>query len=1036
MSLISPLSISADVTYTLHLDGVDSGIASQISASMAEAVALYNQYGSFNKSLNVYYNSGVPTAQASYNGTIEFGGSRNTRVALHEILHTMGTGTYWAYGNLMTGGTWDGAYANARLSEFDGAGSILHGDSVHFWPYGLNYDTEDSFLARYRSVRMMAALRCDMGILSYIEEPESQVVPEGGTAEFYAPAVGASSYAWYRTDSGTALADGGDISGAETDTLRIENMELADEGYYYCVASGLSSRPAHLMMQRYVSHWGFDGDATDSISSNDGVATGSPSYVTGVDGQAIDLDGSGDYVTLPDGFADAVDLTVAAWIYWDGGSDWQRVFDFGNGTNQYMLLTPSSSSDTLCFAIKNGGSKQYVETSQLATAQWVHVAVTLHDDVATLYVNGASVDSGAMTISPIDFQPTINLIGDSQYSADPLFNGRIDDFRFYNYALTDALIDAIYNDDGSNIAPDFYDDPIARPNVIPGVTYSDTLAGEAVDPDAGDTLTYSKQSGADWLSIAADGSLSGTPDISDIGSNSFTVRATDGSGAYAEATLIINVEAEGMRAQYLFESNCNDSIGSYHGTATGAPAYSAGYSGEAINLDASDDYVTLPAGVATLTDMTIMTWVYWNGGSQWQRIFDFGNDTTQYMFLTPCSDDNTLRFGITDGVSEQTVETSQLASGEWVHVAVTLEEDLAMIYVNGVAVGYNSAVTIDPFNFTPSVNYIGKSQFPADPLFDGSLDDFRIYNYALTGAEINDLIGESNRIKTIARWRFEDGVAGHPVTGTSGGTAYALGVTDVSGNGNHLCAYNETASGWNYSSLRPPVVSGANTLSVQNIGSWPSLFTWSAESAPSLDLETVVFSEWTIEAFIYPTTITGQNRGIVGRDGARPSGSSSPLYFNIQSSGALLCEYSDLAGNVHLASTATGFITTGNWYYVAVTCNGSNLTLYSANLTDGDTVATQAAQTAIVSDNPSFGAYPHSSPEGPPTPRTAWSVGRQFYSGGDVDRFIGNIDEVRISCVALDISTESLLAVGLIEPNDDDDKEPVTTSVTSNWMLY
>ena len=197
-----------------------------------------------------------------------------------------------------------------------------------------------------------------------------------------------------------------------------------------------------------VAHYEFESNTDDSSgNSNDASATGSPAFVTGALGQAVYLDGSNDFVTLPAGVADSSDITVATWVYWNGGDGWQRIFDFGNNTTEYMFLTPSTGgSDELKFSIttSSNGGEQRIATSPLSTAQWTHVAVTLQDDVATLYVDSSPVGSNsAVTIDPNDFSPANNYIGDSQWSSDPLFNGRIDDFRIYNYALTAPAIAAL-----------------------------------------------------------------------------------------------------------------------------------------------------------------------------------------------------------------------------------------------------------------------------------------------------------------------------------------------------------------------------------------------------------------------------------------------------------------------------------------------------------------------------------------------------------------------------------------------------------------
>ena len=91
------------------------------------------------------------------------------------------------------------------------------------------------------------------------------------------------------------------------------------------------------------------------------------------------------------------------------------------------------------------GGEQFVETGQLATDQWVHIAVTLGDGAGKLYVNGElKAEKNNMTIKPSDFKPSNNYIGRSQF-ADPLFTGKIDDFRVYDSVLSSEEIQAVYN---------------------------------------------------------------------------------------------------------------------------------------------------------------------------------------------------------------------------------------------------------------------------------------------------------------------------------------------------------------------------------------------------------------------------------------------------------------------------------------------------------------------------------------------------------------------------------------------------------------
>lgn len=125
--------------------------------AMQSAINRYNAYNFGNYNVYVYYNSGIPTAQANYLGSIGFGGTYpNERVAMHELAHYLGSGTY--------GTPWDGAQGEALVKQFDGLQATLNGDSAHFWPYGLNYDSEGSEINKQRQVALVYAQRADMGI--------------------------------------------------------------------------------------------------------------------------------------------------------------------------------------------------------------------------------------------------------------------------------------------------------------------------------------------------------------------------------------------------------------------------------------------------------------------------------------------------------------------------------------------------------------------------------------------------------------------------------------------------------------------------------------------------------------------------------------------------------------------------------------------------------------------------------------------------------------------------------------------------------
>jgi len=184
------------------------------------------------------------------------------------------------------------------------------------------------------------------------------------------------------------------------------------------------------------------------------------------------------------------------------------------------------------------------------------------------------------------------------------------------------------------------------------------------------------------------------------------------------------------------------------GDSVGGPAWTGTlpnggtFSGGRLTLSAnSQQYVSLPAGiVGGLSNFTVTAWVKLALTANWARIFDFGNNTTVSMYLTPQNGTTgEMRYAITTngtGGEQQVNGNSVLTTGVWHQVAVTLGANTGILYLDGVPVGTNRAMPLNPLILGSTTNnYLGKSQWN-DPYLDGAFDEFRIYSAALSPAEI------------------------------------------------------------------------------------------------------------------------------------------------------------------------------------------------------------------------------------------------------------------------------------------------------------
>ena len=184
-------------------------------------------------------------------------------------------------------------------------------------------------------------------------------------------------------------------------------------------------------------------------------------------------------------------------------------------------------------------------------------------------------------------------------------------------------------------------------------------------------------------------------------------------------------------------STVTDGSGSGNtGTISGATWTTQGRFGLALAFDGVNDLVVI-AGVASLNltaGMTLEGWIYPTASqSGWRTIMQREVDA---YFLNASTAAGPLRPGggaiINGGVSLATGPTASPV-GSWTHVALTYDGAMLRLYVNGAAVASQPAAGTVEANTNPL--RIG-GNVPYGEYFQGIIDEVRVYNRALSAAEL------------------------------------------------------------------------------------------------------------------------------------------------------------------------------------------------------------------------------------------------------------------------------------------------------------
>ncbi len=195
-----------------------------------------------------------------------------------------------------------------------------------------------------------------------------------------------------------------------------------------------------------------EGGATAALSDYSGndltvVANGDPVWLPngGHDGHgAWEFDGAGDDLSAGENFPTGSSYTKTAWVYrtGSGANGGNNIISGDENSGGHALWAPDSYGNRL-----SGGHNQTWNSVQddvaLALNTWFFVSLTFDEatDKMVLYKNGVAIDSATVSISVTD--PTIS-IGSFGVSNGFMLQGRIDDPRVWNRALTGEQIHSLY----------------------------------------------------------------------------------------------------------------------------------------------------------------------------------------------------------------------------------------------------------------------------------------------------------------------------------------------------------------------------------------------------------------------------------------------------------------------------------------------------------------------------------------------------------------------------------------------------------------
>lgn len=491
--------------------------------------------------------------------------------------------------------------------------------------------------------------------------------------------------------------------------------------------------------------YGFDGDLSDSLHlAADGQTTGNRigktgegtvTYTDGIDGKAVVLDGTSG-IRLPDGLIKGGTYSVSMWLNPDALNKYTTAFFGAQTTSDWISFVPSGAAGkTLLWSDNSGKGVSAVTDMTIPVKQWTHVAFTVDNGTAKVYINGEVKYSGSF-VNVFTGLSAVFGVGVNYW--DTPFTGKVDDLKVYRRVLSAQEITDEYKNNSSNA-------------VILNSGEQTLNAGDTFQLTANQAVTWSS---SDDTVASVDGSglvtahAAGTAVITAVSvdnhsltsSATITVKKNDGSFDPAADLLVLlnfNGNVSDTSGNHKDGTVKNDRVAYVDGRKEGDQA--AQFL-QATTITPFDNIpVQLPNDLIQGDQAyTVTAWVYWNGDStSWTQKF-----SSIYFSDTYVAADTSLNYYKNFGLdvnqqlslSRPAVSTGELLPvSQWVHVAMTVDPTGdTVLYLNGKEVGRTKSDTRTTQGFNE--HFIGGNFW--DQNFNGRMDEFRMYGRALTTDEI------------------------------------------------------------------------------------------------------------------------------------------------------------------------------------------------------------------------------------------------------------------------------------------------------------